>query len=122
MWMFHSDGRLPYFPWYTNTLIQFVYKVYRKVGMTIGIIKGNQGPWGEWKVVVNSDQWEKAIQENHNAFQQISSAFTRNDIENLLRDDNIEYFERVNLMQTLYQLQKNNQGVEFEENEKRKSI
>lgn len=103
-WLFHSDGRLPYFPWHINSILKFTYKVYSKAGKKTGIIKGNQGPWAEWKKVVNSKEWDKAILENSKGFQKISSIFKEKDIEKLLQDDNIFFLQRVNLMQILYQI------------------
>lgn len=106
-YVFHTDGRLPYYPWYINSFIQLGYRVYRKIGLKRGVIKGNQGPWGEWKVVLNSEEWQRAIQEYSNTFKIISIAFKKSDVKEILIDDNISRFERVNLMQVLYQIESN---------------
>ena len=105
-WMFHSDGRLPYFSWRVNSFIQFFYKLYKKFGTKLGIIKGNQGPWGEWKVVVNSREWKESIKKYGDSFNEISNVFEKKDIMEILTDNNVNYFERVNLMQVLYHLTK----------------
>lgn len=106
-WLSHSNGRLPYFPWYVNSVLQLSIKVIRKIGHTIGITKGHQGPWAEWNAVVKSNEWDKAISEYSSGFKNISSIFSEEDVGKILRDSNLDHFEKVNLMQLLYHIKKN---------------
>ncbi|WNF37358.1 hypothetical protein RJD24_02535 [Bacillaceae bacterium IKA-2] len=101
-WLLHGEGRLPYFPWYINSFVQFVTWTYRQVGSRSGIIKGNQGPWGQWKVVMNSAEWDQAIDKYSDGLNIMNSAFKEKDVKKLFEDDNLNYIQRVNLMQTLY--------------------
>ena len=72
-WLLHGDGWLPYYPWYINSFIQFVFWGGRHVGKRIGLIRGNQGPWGEWSVILNSREWEQYLQEYSKGFEIMTS-------------------------------------------------
>ena len=105
-WLFHSDGRLPYFPWYINTFFQFYYKVYRKIGQKLGYIKGNQGPWAAWDEVMHSQEWQNAITIYQGSFHRISSGFQAKNIEGIINDNSVHYLQKINLLQLLYHLNK----------------
>lgn len=105
-WVSHSDGRLPYFPWYVNSILQFLFRVNRRIGLKIGYIKGNQGPWGEWKNILKSHEWRIAVTNYKDSFKLISSAFSEKDVTKILNDDSIHHFQRINLLQLLYQIKK----------------
>jgi len=108
-WLFHSEGRLPYFPWYINSFLQLFVWTYQQLGRRTGIIKGNQGPWGEWNKVMNSPEWKQAINEYSEGIKVISSVINEKEIEIdlLFRDKNLGRTQRINLMQTLYSNLKN---------------
>lgn len=99
-WLFHSEGKLPYFSWHINSIIEYSFKLYRKMGL----VKGNQGPWGDWDVIINSDEWGNSILENYKGFSVISSIMREQDIKKLLKNNKVYFLQRVNLMQVLYQL------------------
>src|SRR5699024_10173070 len=103
-WLLHSDGRLPYFPWYINNVIQFRIWGYRQIGVRTGIIRGNQGPWGEWNVVMNSKEWNQAINtyldDTCKLFENfIKEGFTGNQ---LFDNRYLNKVQQINLMQVLY--------------------
>ena len=53
----HADGRLPYYSWWANSLIQVSVSLIRKIAHRLGAQRGNQGPWTDWKAVVSSPRW-----------------------------------------------------------------
>lgn len=62
--VFHGDGRLPYYPWWVNSPLQFsawLMKKLRKIAQSAGIEQKNQGPWADWRNIVNSPGWKKDI-------------------------------------------------------------
>ncbi|RKQ34303.1 asparagine synthase-related protein [Oceanobacillus halophilus] len=103
-WLFHSDGRLPYFPWYINSFVAFVTWVYFRLGYRIGFVKGNQGPWADWEAVVKSSDWEHAVGEYSSGFSKISPLFLEQDVEQLFQSNAFNLRQKVNLLQVLYQL------------------
>lgn len=60
-WVFHGDGWLPYFSYRINSIIKLFTWTYRQFGRRLGFVKGNQGPWAEWKTVIKSKEWEMRI-------------------------------------------------------------
>lgn len=101
-WLFHSDGRLPYYPWHVNTFIQLVNWIYRDIGTKTGLIKGNQGPWTEWEVVMNSPEWQREIDNYSNGMEELYSVLNENNIEKLFGGNDLNYVQKINLMQMLY--------------------
>lgn len=103
-WLLHGDGRLPYFTWRINTIVQFIIWASRQVGKRTGLIKGNQGPWGEWRKVLKSKDWERTIEKYSSGFDEISSVFREKDINKIMNKSNLSIFQKLNLMQSLYQV------------------
>ncbi|MFG6147468.1 hypothetical protein [Halobacillus sp. B23F22_1] len=101
-WLLHSDGRLPYYPWYVNSFVDFIMWTYRQAGRRIGIIKGNQGSWGEWSAVMNSESWERAKEAYSPGLINLTSFLKEKNIGNLFSDNYLSSVQRINLMQILY--------------------
>lgn len=62
--VFHGDGRLPYYPWWVNSPLQFsawLKKKLSKIAQSAGLEQKNQGPWADWRNIVNSPSWEEEI-------------------------------------------------------------
>lgn len=101
-WLLHGEGRLPYFPWYINIFIQFFVWFYRQIGKRTGIIKGNQGPWGEWRVVTGSREWKEAIICYSDGINLLTPALKEKEIMKLFEGNYLNSTQRINLIQTLY--------------------
>lgn len=98
-WLLHGDGRLPYLSWWKNMPIQFLIWSGRHFVKRLGLVRGNQGPWGDWNEILSSSQWhdlEKSylIKLNH-----LECATTDVDVEG--RYFNLRNYSKVNLFQTL---------------------
>lgn len=95
-WLLHADGRLPYFNWWVNMPIQFVIWFYRQIAKKIGLIKGNQGPWGDWNNVIRNQAWLSKFEEHKNAYK----------IVGLNPDDknNLNRTQQINLLQVMQKL------------------
>lgn len=102
-WLLHAKGQFPYYPWYVNIMPQFVNWFIQQVSRIIGITKGNQGPWCDWKDVFESAEWGKLIEEYSGGLRKLEAAIEVKDAR--------EFFEKLNngqkrnLMQVLYTLQ-----------------
>lgn len=97
-WVLHADGRLPYFSFVTNIPLQSSVWLYRHIAKRLGLIKGNQGPWGDWNNVFSSEQWSNQLQENSKDHQ---LSFFTEDIVKLTKSDQLNSSQKTNLMQLL---------------------
>lgn len=100
--LFHADGRLPYFPWYINSVIQSIVWSNRKVFSKLGFIKGNQGPWGQWTKIMKSDEWNKMIYDYSNGIEPISNVLKVDGLEELFKGHDLTRKQKINLLQTIY--------------------
>ncbi|UOQ87047.1 hypothetical protein [Gracilibacillus salinarum] len=110
-WLFHSDGRLPYFAWYVNIPIQFSFWLYEQLGKKLGWIKGNQGPWAEWHFVMKSAKWNDMIEEYASDEYSLSEYVNADNVSELF-NSNLNYVQKLNVMQLLNQEYKNRKIVE----------
>lgn len=79
-WLFHGDGRLPYFSFKTNSFIQFIVWSVRKILRSLGFIKGNHGPWSEWNVVLSDPKWKDAVKRYSENASEVNKLF-KNEID-----------------------------------------
>lgn len=98
----HADGHLPYYPWWVNSPIRFAVRVNRYISKRIGLIKGNQGPWGDWNQIINSKAWKDAIDKNQAGFDALKLAFYKTQIEKVFEEDQLNLTQKINLLQMLY--------------------
>lgn len=101
-WLFHADGRLPYFSWWINAPIQFVVWAYRHVAKRLGIITGNQGPWGDWVANVTSSQWLTMVEQCQHSSVPADFLSRELSMEAALTTEKLPVVKRVNLMQVAY--------------------
>lgn len=61
--VFHADGRLPYFPWWVNCHLQAPSWLYKKVLHQLGFDKRDQGSWSDWKSLLSTQRWVESVEE-----------------------------------------------------------
>ncbi len=105
-WLFHGDGWLPYFPWFVNSIVQFITWSYRHVAKRIGLIKGNQGPWAEWKKMIHSTEWEETIEIRQNIDKLPLNTSNNKLLLESVHNNKLTTHQYVNLTQSLYELNK----------------
>src|SRR5699024_1276473 len=98
-WIFHGDGWLPYFSYRVNSILSFFTWTYRQFGRRFGFVKGNQGPWAEWKTVIRSKEWEQV---KNNYYESISLK----KVIDLLSNNKLTTLQSIALTQILYQIQR----------------
>ena len=101
-WLLHADGRLPYFSWKTNIPVQFPTWFYRQVAKRTGLIKGNQGSWGDWLQMLKSPEWKKTTEAYSGSSQDMDFLVDDKDVLNLLMSDELTIDSRINLLQTTF--------------------
>ncbi|MEI3611400.1 hypothetical protein [Pseudogracilibacillus sp. SO30301A] len=101
-WIFHSNGWLPYYSWKPNILIHFTTWTFRQFGIRLGIIKGNQGPWTEWRSLITTNDWNDSIQSYLSNTTILSSELKAN-IENVLKNNSLAVLQYIALTQVLYE-------------------
>ena len=73
-WLLHAKGQFPYYPWYVNITPQFINWFIQQVSHRTGITKGNQGPWCDWKEVLESTEWKKLMEEYSGGLRKLKEA------------------------------------------------
>jgi len=105
-WLVHSDGRYPYFPWYTNSFFQFNFRMLNKLQSIFGKKKNNEGPWADWSSIMKSDKWKKVIEYYSKDYPELNSIFKKNKVIKLLESEILNNTQKLNLLQILYYLDK----------------
>ncbi|MFD1363676.1 asparagine synthase-related protein [Lentibacillus salinarum] len=99
-WLLHSEGRLPYFPWYVNAFVEFVMWAVREAGVRTGRIKGHQGPWAAWQTVMKSPEWQQALTKYASGRYPPVPGMNKTNPHSMVQE--LEEIQQINLMQTLY--------------------
>lgn len=113
-WLFHSDGRLPYFPWYINSGIQLAVWGYQQTTSRMGLDKKYQGSWGEWNLFLKNGEFQKKIDQYGDGAKVMTMAFTESDINKVFKSNELALIQRINLLHTLYSNQKSMATIEEE--------
>ncbi|MCG3741551.1 hypothetical protein [Vibrio cincinnatiensis] len=100
-WLFHADGRLPYFNWKVNVPIQFSIWFYRHIAKRVGLIKGNQGPWGDWNAIFNDDAWQATVASHTKYATNLKILNDDVDVQQLLTSSSLTKAQKINLLQVL---------------------
>jgi len=106
-YLIHTEGWMPSLPWYFNIFISRFYKILFKLLKTFRIEKTNQGPWFDPKELFREDIWNKLViryTNNHTSMEEIF----KSDIKNLLLYSELDYIQKITILQVLYFLNKNN--------------
>jgi asparagine synthetase B (glutamine-hydrolysing) len=103
-WLLHADGRYPYFSWWINSPIQFCVWFYRHIAKRIGLIKGNQGPWGDWNNLLKSEAWHFTIKKTDLSVNKLITIKKNVNLEELLNSEVISWNQKINLVQILINL------------------
>ena len=101
IWLLHSKGFMPYFPWWVNLLPQFMIWIYRKVTTMTGIAKGNQEGLVDWEALMNTQEMKEAI-EQYVINQKISSQFLTTSPEEIIGKKSLKPTQKLNLLQIMY--------------------
>ena len=100
--LLHSNGWLPYYPWYVNLFVYGSIWTLRRLRLKLGISDGNQGSWGDWNAILSSSEWKVAMQTSLNAASLPSDIFSMS-LKDLFEKENLSTLQKVGLMQMLYQ-------------------
>jgi hypothetical protein len=100
--IFSNDGRFPYFPWWLNTPIQFYVWLVMKIFTLMGLMRNNQGPWGDWNRVMKSRRWKDAILRYSNGFEPIRQIATTDSAEKIFKGNKLKMEQKINFIQLLY--------------------
>ena len=104
-WLIHSEtGRLPYCPWWINCPLTLFFWVIRNFGRRLKIIKGNEGPWGSWNTVMQSNAWREYNRKYQEGLAKISDAFIETKPD--LLQSNLPLMQKLNLLQVAYIMDK----------------
>ena len=101
----HANGALPYYPWYINTFIRFIYNVLSKIN--IFKKEKNEGPWTDWEDLLSHQSSKIMIDKNIKFVKKnINSIFKNNFNYQLTNESNIKLVEKRILIQLGYHFSK----------------
>lgn len=96
-----GDGRFPSFPWWANIPVQLIFWFKWEV-ITSSKDKMHQGPWSDWKKLMNSEKWKIAIESNRDGYIEISKFTCNKKLEDIFEGNELNWEQKVNLLQLLY--------------------
>lgn len=105
--LIHSNGIFPYYSWKINIFVQFSIWSYRQIAKRSGIIKGNQGPWGDWRRMIKKEEWDEFIKSHLEHSEIIPFKNIEEQLTKLVKKGVLEVNQYVNLSQLLYEIDKN---------------
>ena len=100
-WIYTGDGRLPWFKWWVNVPIQFSFWLSWSILDSSGLTN-HQGPWGDWKSVMNNKRWQETISRYRVGFDSIRHFMKSESAEKTLDGNNLNLQQKVNFIQLLY--------------------
>ena len=103
-WLLHADGRYPYFSWLVNMPIQFSIWFYRHLAKRVGLIKGNQGPWGDWEAIFKDTAWQVTAENYSQYASQVEFLKNGVAVKELLLSKDLNKTQKINLLQVLQSL------------------
>ena len=101
-WLFHGEGKLPYFPWYVNSFVQGANWTIREIAKRTKISRKYQGPWFEWNAILESKQWKEAVSNYSQGIKPFENLLNQSDVHNLFEANDLNYVQKINLLQMLY--------------------
>ena len=100
--LFHSQGWMPYYPWYMNFAIHGSITAHRRFKDLIGLKNGGfQGPWADWRRLFSSTNW-KRFQENLCLTGVEPLGVFTESIETLIKGTRFTQIQKLHLLQALY--------------------
>lgn len=82
--------------------LQFGVWLYRHVAKRVGLIKGNQGPWGDWVSNVRSPEWMQMVEQSSEPSIPVHFLKEGVSVDKALLDSELRMVSRINLMQSVY--------------------
>ncbi|MGP9801288.1 asparagine synthase-related protein [Rheinheimera sp. NSM] len=98
-WLLHGDGRLPYLSWWQNIPVQFVIWSWRHLAKKLGMVRGNQDSWGDWNVIIRSQEWHDLECEYLTRLKNLEQALSAKAGDS--NYSSLDKYSKVNLLQTL---------------------
>ncbi len=100
--LLHSQGWMPYYPWYLNFFIHGSTVVARRFMSMAGVEnKGSQGPWADWRRLFSSKKWKNFQKSLCRAGVEPLAVFTES-IEKLMNGTRLTQIQKLHLLQVLY--------------------
>src|SRR5699024_604830 len=92
----HGDGWYPYYSWKLRSLILPIREVRDRFIKS----KSNQGPWGDWDIVLSSEEWSRKLEKYSDSMGIIGKAVENK--KTLFSQDGLSIQQRINLLQMFY--------------------
>ena len=101
-WIIHAKGYLPYFPWWVNSPLQSIIWTSQQICYRTGITKTNQGSWADYKRLMRSSEWIKAVENCSSGFDMLRRVTSNDDLDQLFNGNKLRSIQKLNMLQTCY--------------------
>lgn len=101
--LFHADGRLPFFSWRVNLPVQLLICSGRGLYKKFGFPVYHEGPWGSWGAVAVSKSWKEYSEMFYSAkgIPEVLSLALKSNIFDMDNDE-LNIIQKSNLMQVCF--------------------
>lgn len=103
-WLLHADGRLPYYSWWLNVPLYSSIWLGRQIARRVLKKKTNEGPWGDWRVLIASHEWKTQLNELAGNSPVAEIFQDKSHYVNLAKTNKMKISQKINLIQALWQL------------------
>ncbi|MFA9559336.1 asparagine synthase-related protein [Evansella sp. AB-rgal1] len=101
-WLFHGEGKLPYYPWYINSFVQASIWSVREIEKKVNKNAKYQGPWFDWNSILSSKEWKETVSQYSDGLSVLEKQLNETDLQQLFQTNQLNFVQKINLLQMLY--------------------
>lgn len=104
-WLFHGEGKLPYYPWYVNMFVHGGVWGYRTVKEKLTKSGKYEGPWFDWQAILNSAETKALLRANAAGNIRIAAIMkdVDDDPEQFFYSGKLNFVQQLNYLQLLHE-------------------
>jgi asparagine synthetase B (glutamine-hydrolysing) len=97
----HASGWHPYYGWQVNSCLKIKNIMENKIKRRFNLDGKNQGPWGDWNLIMESEIWENKKEELYNSKGLLNDIFN-NDLAKIFDSSKLSRLQKIDLLQASY--------------------
>jgi asparagine synthetase B (glutamine-hydrolysing) len=97
----HASGWHPYYGWQINSCLKFKNIMENKIKRKLNLKDKNHGPWGDWNLIMKSENWKDKKEEFFKTISLLDDVFN-NDLENIFNSSKLSRLQKIDLLQASY--------------------
>lgn len=97
----HASGWHPYYGWQINSCLKFKNIMESKIKRKLNLGDKNHGPWGDWNLIMESENWKNKKEELLKSNELLDEIFN-SDLANVFDSSKLSRLQKIDLLQTSY--------------------